>query len=109
MESQRVAAAYLASTGWPYATDTGAGRQGADILGTPGLLWEVKARRDLNLVGWLRQAVGHGVGLPLLLVRPDGMGPATVADWPAVLRLSDLVTLLRSAGYGDPITPEVTQ
>ena len=34
--------------------------------------------------------------------RPDGMGPARVEDWPATLRLADLVVLLREAGYGDP-------
>jgi hypothetical protein len=28
------------------------------------------------------------------------MGPATVTDWPVVLRFGDVLELLRAAGYG---------
>lgn len=102
-ETQRAVAAYLAEHGWPYATDVGAGRGGIDVLGTPGLGIEVKARRDFEPLAWLRQAVrAAGGALPLVVHRPDGMGPATIADWPVTLRLADAVTLLRAAGYGDP-------
>lgn len=100
-ETQAVVAGYLAGNGWPYATDAGAGRQGSDILGVPGLAIEVKARRDFSPLAWIRQA-GGGVGLPLVVHRPDGMGPASIADWPVTLRLEDMVKLLRTAGYGDP-------
>ena len=99
-ETQRIVAAYLIGHGWPYATDVGAGRGGVDILGTPGLAWEVKARRDLNLLAWLRQA-STGNGLPIVVHRPDGMGPASIADWPMTLHFGQGVTLLRAAGYGD--------
>lgn len=98
-ETQRAVATYLAGNGWPYATDAGAGRQGSDILGVPGLAIEVKARRDLQPLAWVRQA-DTGTGLPLCVFRPDGMGPASIADWPVLMRLSDVVGLLRSAGYG---------
>lgn len=101
-ETQRTVAAYLAGHGWPYATDAGAGRSGVDVLGTPGLSWEVKARRSLDLLAWLRQASREDGALPLVCHRPDGMGPASVADWPVTMRLADIVWLLREAGYGEP-------
>ncbi len=100
-ETQAALAGYLRDHGWPFATDAGAGRQGSDILNTPGLGWEAKARRDFSPLAWIRQA-DNGSGVPLCVHRPDGMGPATVANWPVTLRLSDVVTLLRAAGYGDP-------
>lgn len=99
--SQAILAAYLAEHGWPFAMSTGAGRSGTDVTGTPGLLWEVKARRGLNLGADLRQLAAHGDGLGVLVVRLDGQGPASIADWPAVMRLADLVELLRAAGYGN--------
>lgn len=100
--TQRILADYLAANGWPYAESTGAGRAGTDVTGTPGIDWEAKARRGLNLGADLRQAAGHGEGLPVLVIRLDGTGPATIADWPCALRLADLVQLLRAAGYGNP-------
>jgi hypothetical protein len=99
--SQSIVASYLVANGFPYATDAGAGRNGVDILGTAGLSWEVKARRGFSPLAWIRQAAGSP-GLPLVVLRPDGMGPASIADWPVTLRLSDVVSLLRAAGYGDP-------
>lgn len=101
-ETQRAVAAFLASNGWPYATDAGAGRNGCDILGVTGLAIEVKARRDFSPLAWLRQARAGGPGLPMCVHRPDGMGVTSVPDWPVTLRLSDVVGLLRAAGYGDP-------
>jgi hypothetical protein len=102
--SQKIVAEYLAAHGFPYAESTGAGRTGTDITGTPGLDWEVKARRNLNLTGLIHQMRERSRdGVPsIAVVRPDGTGPATIADWPAVLPLSDLCDLLRDAGYGDP-------
>ena len=101
-ETQRVVALYMAAHGWPYASDAGAGRSGSDILGVPGLAIEVKARADFSPLAWMRQAASGGPGLPLVVHRPNGVGPACVADWPVTLRLEDVVTLLRAAGYGDP-------
>lgn len=98
-ETQRLVAAQFAATYWPYATDAGAGRNGVDILGVPGLSVEVKARRDLNLPAWLRQAADQP-GLPLVVHRPDGAGPATVGDWPCTFRLADALELLHDAGFG---------
>lgn len=95
-------AAYLRTRGWAYATDAGAGRSGRDILNVLGLAIEVKARRDYSPLAWLRQATSTADGdLPLVVHRPDGMGPASIADWPVTFRLEDAVKLLHSAGYGD--------
>lgn len=103
-ETQRLVAEYLKGNGWPWATDAGAGRSGSDILNTPGLKIEVKARRDLNLPEWLRQASSDPLpGVASVVHRPDGYGPAKIADWPVTLRLEDWVILLRQAGYGDPL------
>lgn len=104
-DTQRALAAHLATNGWPYATDAGAGRQGSDILGCPGLSWEIKARADFNPTGWLNQGTRRA-GLNLVAYRPTGYGPARIGDWPAILRLDDLIWLLRAAGYGDPPTKE---
>jgi hypothetical protein len=100
-ETQRTVAAYLAEHGWPHATDAGAGRPGQDVLGVAGLAIEIKGRRDLRPLEWVRQAA-KTPGLPLCVFRPDGIGPAAIADWPVLLRLADIVELLHAAGYGDP-------
>ena len=99
-ESQRIVADYL-RTWWPHAQPTGAGRQGTDILGLIGIDVEVKARRDLDLTGTLRQQTQRcldGV-VPIAVIRPDGYGPARVAEWPVILPLEVAVKLLREAGY----------
>jgi hypothetical protein len=108
-ESQRIVADYLRANGWPYAESAGAGRTGSDITGTLGLDWEIKARRALNLTALLQQLAARDEGLTGVgVVRVDGTGPATVHQWPAVLPLASLITLLRAAGYGDPTTPNST-
>jgi hypothetical protein len=99
-QTQTAVAQWFATHGWPYAESAGAGRTGSDVTGIPGLACEVKARRELNLTAWLRQAAA-GKGLPFVVHRPDGSGPATVASWPVTLRLEDFTELLHAAGYGD--------
>ena len=98
--TQRVVAQHLAARGWPFAESTGAGRSGSDITGVPGLAIEVKARADFNPMAWVRQACLND-GLPLVTFRPNGMGEATVATWPVIIRMNDLIDLLHQAGYGD--------
>lgn len=97
-ESQRAVAAYFASNGWPYCTDAGAGRSGADLLNLPGLYCEIRARRELRISEWVRATSKlAGPDLGFVVCRPDGMGPASVADWPVSLRLQDFVGLLARA------------
>jgi hypothetical protein len=100
-----VVAEHFAANGFPHAEPVGAGRAGSDIVGLVGIDVEVKARRDLNLVGLMKQLDARakdGV-LGIGVVRPDGMGETTVGMWPAVMCLDDLIALLRAAGYGTPL------
>jgi len=103
--TQRVVAERFADNGFPHAEPVGAGRAGSDIVGLVGIDVEVKARRDLNLVGLMKQLDARakdGV-LGIGVVRPDGMGETSVGMWPAVMCLDDLIALLRAAGYGTPM------
>lgn len=104
MASQAALAAYLRDHGWPWATDAGAGRSGADVLNTPGLAWECKARSGFDPLAWLKQAKTSR-GLPLVAWRPNGYGLLTIGDWPVMTTLDHQVSLLRGAGYGDPEEP----
>lgn len=107
MRTQLLVALALKADGFPHAQSAGSGRKGRDVLNTVGLAVEVKARRGLNLVGWLRQAVANAEGdVPALVTRPDGMGETTVDDWPVTMRFADWRALVRAAGYGTPLEEE---
>lgn len=98
--SQRIAADWYVQNGWEYAVSTGAGRAGVDITGMPGLAPEVKARRALNITGWLKQASQEKrLGLPFVIVRPDGFGEARIGQWAVLMTLEDHTALLKMAGY----------
>jgi len=101
-DSQRIVSRWFAANGWPYAEPVGAGRSGSDVTGMLGLDVEVKARRGLDLPALLRQLgerADRGV-LGFGVLRLDGQGPASIEEWPVVLRLDDFTALLRAAGYG---------
>ena len=100
-ETQQAVAAHLQVI-YPYALPVGSGRQGIDITGTPGTAWEVKARRAFSPAAWVRQAARQaGDDLPVVVLRPDGMGLATVGTWPTMLRLDDLLALITKAGLAE--------
>ena len=101
-QTEAIVADFLRQNGFPYAERIPAGLPGSDITGCPGLNWEVKARRGLDLPGWLRQ-VSKREGVPLLVSRPDGWGEAKVSLWPMTMPLGAGVELLRQAGYGTPM------
>lgn len=100
-DTERLAAGWFRANGWPHAEPVGAGRPGTDVTGMPGLLVEVKARRDLSLTTWLAQHALNGHALPFIVHRPDGYGPERIASWPVTMRLDDFTKLLHEAGYGD--------
>ena len=107
--TQRVAAEHLAIHGFPHAEPVGAGRAGSDITGVVGIDFEVKARRGLNinaLMAQLDERAQDGV-LGVGIIRPDGMGEASVGRWPVVLCLDDFIALARAAGYGLPLGEEL--
>jgi hypothetical protein len=92
--SEQIVADYL-RTVFPHADRRPASLPGTDILNTPGWSVEVKARRGLDLTGWLRQAVKNsGAGVPVLVVRPDGYGPGRVDQWAAIVPLSIMRALM---------------
>jgi hypothetical protein len=70
---------------FPFATDAGPGRPGKDILGTPGVSIEVKARSSFSPVADLRQATNNAAEgeIPIVVVRMNGQGPAHIDDWVA--------------------------
>ena len=101
---QRIVADYLRTHGFPFAEPVGAGRDGTDVTGCPGLDIEVKARRGFNPAAAMRQQAERyePTLLPFAVLRLDGQGPASIEDWPVVIRLGAFVEVLRDAGWGDP-------
>ena len=102
--TQRVVAEYLQGNGFPHAEPVGAGRAGTDVVGIVGVDVEVAARRGFPVKEKMRQLDARSTDglLGVVVLRPDGMGESSVAQWPAIVCLADLVALLRAAGYGTP-------
>lgn len=86
---------------WPYALSTGAGRSGTDVTGIPYFDIEVKARADFQPKAWIdqvRKRTTENGDIPLVVCRLNGQ-QADVGNYLAFMRLSDLVDLMRKAGY----------
>ena len=112
---QNALARYLAENGWPDAESAGAGRQGTDVLGTPGIVWECKTaydfKRDFRPAAWVEQSKRHATGLrhegelivapelPFVVYFPPGIGEANTGNALAIVPLHVQVQLLREAGY----------
>ena len=92
-DSELILARWLNDHGYPGVEANQPGRSGVDILGIPGLDIEVKARRNLDLPAWLRQATRNSTGTPLLVTRLNGQGPADVGAWPAITTLNTFLNL----------------
>lgn len=92
---------------FPYATDAGAGRQGSDVLNTPGFAIEVKATTTQSLQAGLRQAEAGGRGIPALIWRHNGQGEAQMDEWTVTLRLRDFEELVRcrQMTWGESVQP----
>jgi len=100
-KTQDIVAQYLKQNGWLFAESTGAGRQGSDITGTPAIDWEIKARANFDPIGAMKQSmsrVKEGV-IPIAVLRPNGLGEASVEKFACVVPLSVMVQLLKEAGY----------
>jgi len=98
-KSQDIVAQYLQANGHPYALSAGAGRTGSDVTGVPWDI-EIKARRGFVASSVMAQLRDRSVDgqLAFGVLRLDGMGPASIKDWCALIRFEDLVVLLnRSA------------
>ena len=103
------AAAWVAeyvSRWWPAAEKTPPSRPGRDILGTPGVAFEVKTGAN-----WSHKAIAQAAGyaldgeVALVVYLPPGCGEQSVADALAVLPLRVVMPLLVAAGYA----PEPTE
>jgi hypothetical protein len=103
--SERIVADYLRAHGFPYAEPVGAGRDGSDVTGVPGLDIEIKARRGFNPAAAMKQQAERAQPgrVPFAVLRLDGQGPAAIEAWPVVISLGQFVEILREAGWGDPL------
>lgn len=87
---------------WPSAEATPGGRNGADLLGTPGVAWEVKTEADWRPAGALAQAARNARPgqLPIVIYLPPGVGRDTVAARAHIVMAPEVVmALLVAAGY----------
>lgn len=100
MKTQALLAARWVANGlFPYATDAGAGRSGNDLLNTPGLAVEIKARDDVSLTAALKQAdAGSTIDtLPIVVWRHNGQGETNIGEWTVTMRLIDFEEMWRKA------------
>ncbi len=86
---------------WPLAEKTPNSRRGRDLLGTPGVAFEVKTSSEWRPNEWLKQAGKYPLDgeLPLLVYLPRGCGEAAVGNALAILPLRLAMPLLAAAGY----------
>ena len=88
---------------WPHAEACPPGRNGCDVLGTPGVAWEVKTAGLDNLRPdqWIAQATRNaGSDVPVVAWFPQGVGITSPGRVVAMLPLGQLLSLLGQAGYG---------
>lgn len=89
---------YLNSKFWPHAERRAlaGGKDKGDIIGSPGLVWEVKAAKTLCIPAWLRETESERVNAKadygVLVVKPEGVGRRRMCDWYA---------LMPTEGFGD--------
>jgi hypothetical protein len=120
---QNALARYL-SAWWPHAESAGAGRNGSDVLGTPGVVWECKTavdfKRDFRPAAWVRQSMGfkpnqaHSEALaaslsrdlPIVVYFPPGVGETRTEHAMAIVPLHVMMQVLQEAGYA-PAKQEV--
>lgn len=102
-ETEELVVAALRADGWPQAETPTRGAGGRDILGTPGVCFEIKARTGFEPLAAMRQAARNADGdLPVVLLRLNGQGEKSIDSWPAILPFGELRKLLRAAGFGEP-------
>lgn len=98
------AAKYLAANGMPHAERRGGGFGGSDIVGTPGITWEVKAQAGARLATWVDQAqeVRAKAGDTYRMLIAKRAGTTDVGRWHAVLPMAQFMALLAEAGWTAP-------
>lgn len=99
--TQRLLAQRWVESGFaPHAHAIGAGEAGDDIQGVRGLSVEVKAQGDrMSLPAALRQASARATGLPIVVWRHPGQGPASIGEWTVTMSLDHFEDLLVASGW----------
>ena len=97
---QRAAANYL-TRWWPNAESTPNGRPGRDVLGTPGVYWEIKTSFAGTSPGAVirKTAAAAGPDLPVVWYWPPGTGEKRPDLSVVLLPWRDLMRLLVEAEY----------
>lgn len=100
---------YLQANGFPHAERRALrGRQDAgDITGTPGICWEVKARKrpisDTDVAAWLAEteteAAAADAEIGVLVVRRAGVGEGNAGRWWAYLTAGTVTGLASEGGF----------
>jgi hypothetical protein len=96
---------------WPSIEATPGGRNGIDLLGTPGVAWEVKTEADWRPAGALAQAARNAAAgeIPIVIYLPPGVGADTVGDRAHIVMAPAVVmALLVAAGYAPAPTQKVS-
>ena len=96
-KTQRNVSSYFKEQGWHNAYSIGAGAQGSDIQGVPFDV-EVKARKNLDLAGTLKQIKTRAKGLGFAVARLNGQGD-DASQYVAFMTLETLVSILKQAGW----------
>jgi hypothetical protein len=103
-DAEQAVARYLQSAGYPLActarSSSGGMQFGEDILGVPGISIEVKNRSSLDLPRSLRQAAIQGGPdkIPVVIIKPVGVGLESVGDWFALSYVRHQVPLWPEEG-----------
>jgi hypothetical protein len=89
---------------WPSVEPTPNSRKGRDLLGTPGVAWEIKTGAEWRPGAWLKQAEGYAAAgeVPVLLYLPPGFGERAVGETLSIVRTRLLMPVLVGAGYAPP-------
>jgi len=94
--AEREVASFLRDNGLPHADRRGSGFTASDIIGTPGVSWEIKDQDAIRLREWFAQTeeqqTEDGAQLGVLIIKRKGK--TNPGDWYAVVTLADLCDLL---------------
>lgn len=103
-------AKWLAAHGLPHAERRGGGFAGSDIVGTPGISWEIKSQAGARLATWADQteAARAAAGDTYGVLVAKRAGTTDVGRWLAILPMAQLLALLAEAGWTAPTETERT-
>lgn len=94
---------FLQENGFPHAerAPLSGNKDRGDITGTPGLVWECKNHKTLELAKWMNETlvetVNANADAGILVVKRRGQGDLRLQY--AIVDLATMVWLLKEAGY----------